>query len=151
MFFIDALRFALRAGFLLAAVSAVAAAAEFRSVGENAAILYDAPSAKSKKLFVVGHDYPLEIVVIVEGWTKVRDANGELAWIESRRLAEKRMLIVTAPVAQVRETADDHSPIVFQAQQSVLLEMLEVTGGWIRVRHPDGQAGYVKASQVWGA
>jgi len=33
----------------------------------------------------------------------------------------------------------------------VLLDLLEVTGGWLRVRHRDGQAGFVRATQMWGA
>lgn len=127
------------------------AGAEFRSVAEPAAILYDAPSTKSKKLFVVSHGYPVEVVVVVEGWTKVRDASGDLTWIESRHLTDRRTVVVTAPVAEVREAADDNATVVFQARQSVLLELLEIAGGWLRVRHRDGQAGFVRASQVWGA
>ncbi|MGH8700070.1 MAG: hypothetical protein ACREVR_02685, partial [Burkholderiales bacterium] len=46
------------------------AAADFRSVAENAAVLYDAPSAKAKKLYVVSHGYPVEVLVVVEGWSK---------------------------------------------------------------------------------
>lgn len=129
----------------------VGSAADFRSVAENAAILYDAPSAKAKKLFVVSHGYPFEVVVIVEGWSKVRDASGELTWVESKQLADKRTVLVKAPLAQVREAADDTAPVVFQAQQNVLLDLLEVAGGWLRVRHRDGQAGYVRVTQVWGA
>ena len=126
-------------------------AAEFRSVAENAAILYDAPSAKSKKLFVVSHGYPFEVVVVVEGWSKVRDASGELTWVESKHLADRRTVLVKAPLAQVREAADDNAPVVFQAQQNVLLDLLEVAGAWLRIRHRDGQAGYVRVTQVWGA
>lgn len=138
--------------FLCAAfVAAVAGAADFRSVADNAAILYDAPSAKSKKLYVVGAGYPLEVVVVVEGWTKVRDANGDLTWIESKLLTDRRTVLVRAPLAQVRESADDGAPLVFQAQQNVLLDLLEVAGGWLRVRHRDGQAGFVRIAQVWGA
>ena len=127
------------------------AAADFRSVAENAAVLYDAPSAKAKKLYVVSHGYPVEVLVMVEGWSKVRDANGELTWIESKHLADKRTVLVKAPLAQVREAADDNSPVAFQAQQSVLLDLLEVAGGWLRVRHRDGQAGFIRITQVWGA
>jgi len=126
------------------------AAAEFRSIAENAAVLYDAPSVKAKKLYVVSHGYPVEIVVAVEGWSKVRDANGELTWIESRYLADKRTVLVKAPVAQVRESADEKAPIVFQAQQDVVLELIEVAGGWLRVRHRDGQAGYLRTAHAWG-
>jgi SH3-like domain-containing protein len=137
---------------LLAALAAPAAALEFRSVAENAAVLYDAPSAKAKKLFVVSRGYPVEVVVLVEGWVKVRDASGDLTWIESRHLSDKRTVMVRAPVAQVRQSADDAAPVVFQAQQSVILDLLEVhTGGWLRVGHRDGQSGFVKVSQVWGA
>jgi len=114
-------------------------------------VLYDAPSAKSKKLYVVSQGYPFEIVVVVEGWSKVRDASGDLTWIESKHLADKRTVLVKAPLAQVREAADDNSPVVFQAQQSVLLDLLDVAGGWLRVRHRDGQAGFIRITQVWGA
>jgi SH3-like domain-containing protein len=128
-----------------------ASAAEFRSVAENAAVLYDAPSAKAKKLYVVNQGYPVEVVVVVEGWSKVRDATGEMTWIESKQLVDKRTVMVRMPIAQVREAADDAAPVAFQAQQNVLLELLEVTGsGWLRVRHRDGQTGYVRVAQVWG-
>jgi SH3-like domain-containing protein len=128
-----------------------ATAAEFRSVAENVAILYDAPSAKSKKLFVVSQGYPFEVVVVVEGWTKVRDANGDLTWIETRQLADKRTVLVKSPLAQVRQAADDGAPVVFEAQQNVLLDLIEVNGTWLHVRHRDGQTGFVKVAQVWGA
>jgi SH3-like domain-containing protein len=128
------------------------AAADFRSVAENAAVLYDAPSAKAKKLYVVSHGYPVEVLVLVEGWSKVRDVSGELTWVESKQLSDKRTVMVRTPLAQVREAADDNAPVVFQAQQNVLLELLEVaSGGWLRVRHRDGQSGYVRVAQVWGA
>jgi len=128
------------------------AAADFRSVAENAAVLYDAPSAKAKKLYVVSHGYPVEVLVLVEGWSKVRDVSGELTWIESKQLSDKRTVMVRTPLAQVREAADDNAPVAFQAQQNVLLELLEVaSGGWLRVRHRDGQTGYVRVAQVWGA
>jgi SH3-like domain-containing protein len=90
-------------------------------------------------------------VVVVEGWSKVRDASGELTWIESRLLSEKRTVVVRMPLAQVRESADDSAPVAFQAQQNVLLELLEVAGnGWLRVRHRDGPSGFVRVAQVWG-
>lgn len=135
-----------------AALAAVPAAArEFRSVADNAAVLYDAPSVKSRKVYVVSQGYPVEIVVVVEGWSKVRDASGDLTWIESKRLSDKRTVLVKAGLAQVREAASDTAPVVFEAAQDVLLELLGIaSGGWLRVRHRDGQAGYVRVAQVWG-
>jgi len=135
-----------------ALAAAPAAAAEFRSVAGSAAVLYDAPSAKARKLYVLGHGYPLEVVVVVEGWSKVRDASGELTWVESKLLSDKRTVMVKQSLAQVRTAADDSAPVAFQAEQNVLLELLETAGGgWLRVRHRDGPSGFIRASQVWGA
>lgn len=139
------------AALLLVFVQAAARAADFRSIAENAAVLYDAPSLKAKKLFVIGRNCPVEVIVVVEGWIKIRDAGGGLAWIESKALSERRTLMVKTPLADIRQAADDAAPLVFQAEHSVLLELVELTGnGWARVTHRDGQSGYVKLSQVWG-
>jgi SH3-like domain-containing protein len=136
---------------LAGGAAAPASAFEFRSVGETAAVLYDAPSVKSKKLYIVNRGYPLEIVVVVEGWSKVRDAGGELSWIETRSLAAARTVMVKVPLAQVRDRADDGAPVVFQARENVILDLLQVAGAWLHVRHRDGQTGYVRVTQVWGA
>lgn len=138
-------------GVLMLTALAAAAAAEFRAVADNAAVLYDAPSVKAKKLHILGRNYPVEVVVALEGWTKIRDAGGELAWIEAKNLSERRSVMVTAKLADVRQAADDKSPLAFQAEQNVLLDLVELTGtGWARVAHRDGQSGYIKLNQVWG-
>ena len=135
----------------VAVVANPAFAFEFRSVSEGAAVLYDAPSAKSNKLFVISRDYPVEVLVPVEGWSKVRDASGKLAWIETKSLSDKRTILVNVELAEIRQTPDAAAPIVFQAQQSVVLELVEFSvPGWIKVHHRDGQSGFLKIDQVWG-
>ena len=135
----------------LAASGTLALAADFRTVTADAAVLYDAPSARSNKLFVVNRGYPLEVVVTVEGWVKVRDAAGSFTWIETKQVTDKqRTVMVRVPVVQVRQKPDDNAPVAFQAGQSVILEYVDASGGWVQVRHRDGGSGYVKAAQVWG-
>ena len=142
--------FARLAGFAALAAAAPVVALDYRSVTE-AAPLYDAPSAKSKALFVVLAGTPVELVVSLEGWSKVRDSRGDLAWIEKGRLTEKRNVIVRAERAQVRAAADDKAALVFEAERDVVLELSEAApGGWVKVKHRDGQAGFLKATQVWG-
>jgi SH3-like domain-containing protein len=128
------------------------AALEFFSIKDNAVIMYDAPSLKADKLYVASRNLPVEAVVKVEGWVKVRDSGGTLAWVEEKELSDKRYVIVTAPHAEAHQTANASSPLVFQAQQNVVLELLEpAASGWVKVRHRDGQIGYIKTNQVWGA
>lgn len=127
------------------------AAGEFRSIEEAVAVMYDAPSVKSNKLFVASRYYPVEIIVNVDNWVKVRDAAGELAWIERKSLSEKRTVVVVAAMADVRQKAEEGAPLAFQARQGVALEIAElVPGPWVKVRHRDGQTGYVRRVQVWG-
>ena len=139
--------------FLLVAVSIAtgADAADFRSVQDSAAVLYDAPSRASKPLFVVSRNYPLEVIVSLEAWVKVRDQAGALSWIEKKSLGDKRIVVVTAPAVEVRQRAEDAAPLAFSATQNVALELLEVVpNGWLRVRHADGASGFLRASSVWG-
>lgn len=127
-------------------------AAEYRSVAENAAVLYDAPSKAAVPLYVVSRQYPLEVIVNLELWVKVRDHTGALSWIERRLVSERRTVVVVAPSADVRIRAEDAAPISFVAAQNVALELLEVgPGGWLRVRHVDGTSGFLRSSLVWGA
>ena len=133
-------------------------AADFRATRDAATVLYDAPSARAKPLFVYGRDIPVETLVNVEGWTKVRDASGTIGWIASPSLSDKRMLIVRTQTADVRAAPDDSSPLVFRAERDVLLELAEpatspgatANPGWVKVRHRDGQTGYVRISQAFG-
>ena len=136
---------------VLLALAWSAAAGEFRSIAENGTPMYDAPSVRAKKLFVASRHYPVEVVINIDSWVKVRDQAGDLVWVEKKTLSERRTVIVTAAVADVRQTANDQAALVFQAQQGVALDIAEPpAGGWIRVRHAEGQSGYVKINQVWG-
>lgn len=125
-------------------------AIEYRSVNA-ATVLYDAPSQRGVKIFVIKRDTPVEVVVSLEGWSKVRDADGGLAWIEKKFLDEKRSVIVTADRAEIRQKANEEAPVVFAAEKNVAMEFLELApGGWVKVRHSDGQSGFVRANQIWG-
>jgi SH3-like domain-containing protein len=136
---------------ILAALSATATAADFRSIAENGTPMYDGPSVRAKKLFVASRYYPVEIVVNLDPWVKVRDPAGDLTWVEKKALSEKRTVVVTAPFADVRQSPSEQAALAFQAQQGVALEITEPqAGGWLKVRHADGQTGYLKIGQVWG-
>ena len=128
-----------------------AQALDFKSIGATPAVLYDAPSARGKKVFVAPRNMPVEVILSYGEWTKVRDAGGDLSWVESKYLIPKRHVVVKAATARVRTAADDTAPTVFAAEKGVLLEVLEpASSGWIKVRHRDGQSGFARAGDVWG-
>ena len=143
------MRAALAIGLALAA--APAAATEYRALGDKPAILYDAPSTRADRLFVASRLYPFEVLVKLDQWTKVRDANGEVAWVENAALGARPTVLVTVPLADVRAAPNAQSPLVFEAYKQVILEVLEPPAAdWVKVRHRDGQQGFIRLAHVWG-
>ena len=143
----------MRAAALALALAALpAAGAEYRALGDRPAILYDAPSTRADRLFVASRLYPFEVLVKLEQWTKVRDANGEVAWVENGSLGTRATVLVTVPLADVRAAPDAGSDLVFEAYKHVILEIVEPPAGdWLKVRHRDGQQGFIRVAHVWGA
>ena len=140
----------LAAALLLILVSQTATAFEYVSVAEPS-ILYDANSLKANKLFVATRYLPLEQIVVLENWVKVRDSGGKIFWIEKRNLSSKRYVVVMAETATVRTNWDDSASVAFSAPRQLVLEWLGYAGaGWVKVRHRDGTTGFVKSKDVLG-
>ncbi|MEO8626740.1 MAG: SH3 domain-containing protein [Betaproteobacteria bacterium] len=123
---------------------------EYRSIAAAAAILYAAPSTKSRKAFILNRGYPVEIVVSLDAWLKVRDATGELAWLEAKNVSTQRTVMVKVARADVRRAPEETAAVAFQADHDVVLEVLQITDNWAHVKHRDGTTGYIRITQVWG-
>ena len=123
---------------------------DFRSLAEPA-ILYDAPSQQGKPLFVIQRHTPVEVVVNIDRWTKVREPAGSLLWLERRVLSEKRTAIITAARADIRQRPDSAAPLAFEAVKDVVIELVDKPAdGWVKVRHRDGSTGFIRVNQIWG-
>ena len=127
-------------------------AQEFREVGAAASVLYDGPSERAQKRFIVVRGTPLEVVSSLGAWAKVRDYAGDVFWIPQAELAPPRHVAVSRALASVRKTPGSVGELVFQAERGVLLELVDepAPAGWLRVRHRDGATGFVSADEVWG-
>ena len=135
----------------LSAFSLSAQALEFRSVALPKAILYDAPSAEASKTYILSQGYPVEIIVNLGAWLKVRDQLGGLSWAESKSLSNKRTVLVVGKT-EIKSAEDIASALVAIVEKDVVLELLSPTpkNGWVKVKHRDGVTGYVQAAAVWG-
>lgn len=137
----------------LAFLPATASALDFRSVAVSKAVLYDAPSNAAKKVLLLSQNYPVEVIVNLGDWLKVRDAQGTLNWIEAKQLSNKRTVIVTTSKAEIRQSADASSNLVATVEKDVVLEVADtkLSNGWLRIKHRDGVAGYILISSTWGS
>jgi len=136
---------------LLALLPHMASALEYRAVSVPKAILYDAPSAQGKKLYVIGQGYPVEVIVNLGDWIKVRDNQGGLSWIDAKQLSNARTLLVTQTQSELRQSADASSTLLARLEKDVVVDYLEpAKNGWVKIKHKDGLTGYVPSSSVWG-
>jgi len=126
--------------------------AEFRSVAFAKTILYEAPSATTKRVYLVGEGYPLEIIVNLGDWLKVRDPYGTLSWAESKNLQSKRTVIVKVDKANIYKDPESKSALVATIEKDVVIELSDplIANGWIKVRYQQDLDGYLQTSQVWG-
>lgn len=127
-------------------------AVDYKSVGNDPAILYDAPTLRGNRIAIAPRGMPVEIVFAQNDWIKVRDSFGALSWIEKKALVDRRTVVATDPVPlDVHASADGNAPVVFRVQPGVWMELaVPPASGWVGVRHRDGQSGFVRVGSVWG-
>ena len=129
-----------------------ASALDFRSVVVPKAILYDAPSVSAKKVLLLSQSYPVEVVVNLGDWLKVRDAQGAIHWVEAKQLSTKRSVMVIKSQVEMRAKPDAAADLVATIDKDVVLELVEAKAnqGWLKVKHRDGATGYILVSSTWG-
>lgn len=137
---------------LCSGLAQTANALTFKSVGNAATILYDAPSEKGRRVFIAPEHMPVEVVLNYGAWTKVRDASGALFWMQTNALTDARYVVIKTRIAKIYAETNVDGPVMFTANQYVVLEYIEpaTTFGWIKVKHESGQTGYIKSTDIWG-
>jgi SH3-like domain-containing protein len=136
---------------LLALVPIAAQALDYRSLSDNTQV-FDAGSAKANAQFILLKGTPVELIVTLDRWAKVREASGGIGWVERGLLSERRQLIVTATTADVRQAPAGDAPLVFTASKDLLLEPVDKpAGSWVKVKHRDGRTGFIELKAVWGS
>ena len=138
----------------LVALAVGVAHADFRQTSDAATIAFEGPSAKATRQFIYSRGTPVEVVVQIEGWVKVRDAQGTLAWVEKKALVDRSNVQVKVPSADALASPDATSAVVFRAENGVLLQLVTPqppnAGAWAQVRHRDGQTGFVRLDALFG-
>ena len=92
---------------------------------------------------------PVVIVRESQEWRKIRDPQGDEAWVHRRMLAADRTAITTVAGA-IRHDADNRSAAVARFNVGAVLKLEACTPAWCRVE-AEGRKGFVLKSQLWGA
>ncbi|VAX22623.1 hypothetical protein MNBD_NITROSPINAE03-1469 [hydrothermal vent metagenome] len=113
--------------------------ARFRSgPGTNYQILWESPRYT-----------PLEYLAKYKGWYAVRDHDGDVAWVNKQVIGKGVAAIVTNKKANVRKGPGTNTRIVFFVEKGYLFKVTGDKNGWLKVKAPDGDEGWVLAKLVW--
>ena len=127
--------------------------ADFISVKVKQAVLFEGPSNTTDKVFIVTEGYPLEVLVSLKDWKKVKDHNGKISWIESKNTHKERTVLITKDDAVIFNQANEKSHKLANVEKFVVLKLNSpiLVDNWAEVKTQiEGLKGYVNAREVWG-
>ncbi|MDO4905440.1 MAG: SH3 domain-containing protein [Lautropia sp.] len=126
--------------------------ARFRSIGTEDAVMFDAPSDKAKRIYQAPRGMPVEVISVLQDWVKVRDFEGDVAWVHRDDLADRRTVIARERLS-LRKEPSEMAGSWFEAAPGVIFDLQQDRAdseGFVRVRHTDGQVGFLDSAQLWG-
>ena len=127
--------------------------ADFISVKAKQAVLFEGPSKTTEKMYIVTEGYPLEVLVSLKDWKKVKDHNGKISWIESKNTHKERTVLITKDDAVIFNQANAKSHKLGNVEKFVVLKLNSpmLVGNWAQVKTQiEGLIGFVNAREVWG-
>ncbi len=132
----------------LMVVSAIAGQ-ERMFVKSNSANIRMEPDVKSKKLWEVEKYHPLIVIEKKGKWCRIKDYQGDIAWVHSTLLGKGKTVITKVKASNVRSKATTKSSILFTVARGVPFKVLESTNTWLKVKHADGDIGWISKKLVW--
>ena len=126
--------------------------ADFISVNVKQSILFEGPST-TEKMYIVTEGYPLEVLVSLKDWKKVKDHNGKISWIESKHTHNERTVLITKDDVVIFNQANEKSHKLANVEKFVVLKLNStmLVGNWAQVKTQiEGLIGLVNAREVWG-
>ena len=127
--------------------------ADFISVKVKQAVLFEGPSKTTEKMFIVTEGYPLEVLVSLKDWKKVKDHNGKISWIESKNTHNERTVLILKDDAVIFNQANEKSHKLANVDKFVVLKLNSsmLVGNWAHVKTQiEGLVGFINSREVWG-
>ncbi len=123
--------------------------------GERVAVIRDIanvralPDTNSDTLWQVEKYHPLQIIETKGKWYHFKDFEGDSGWIHSSLVGKVATVIVRVRRANIRIGPGTQYDLAFDADKGTPFKVLETKGRWKKIRHADGDEGWIFNSLVW--
>ena len=135
-------------------LNATISAAEFMSVSSKQAVFHEAPSDSTRKIFIATEGYPVDVLVSLKEWKKIKDHEGKVSWIKAENLSKNRTVLANSDETSFYQQPDISSPILAKVSKNVVLDLIDnsTPEGWIKVYSKAANLeGYVESKSFWGS
>lgn len=134
---------------VVVALSSVARA-EMMSVNVPVANFRAGPSTSDPVEFTATRYYPVKILEREDGWCKIKDFEGDLAWVADRLLAKVKTVVIKVSRGNIREKPTISAEVAFQAERGEVFKVIDREGRWLHVVGVEGDKGWVREDLAWG-
>lgn len=127
--------------------------AEFIAVKTKKSILYEGPSESTSKEFIVTQSYPLQVLVKLKDWIKVRDHEGKISWIKAKDITRDRTVLTLKNNVILFYKPSYSSVKLADISINVALRLVSPLNadGWIEVKTlSQNIEGFIRVQDVWG-
>jgi len=126
-----------------------ALAAERVSVSADIANVRAQPNTQSDTLWQVEKYHPLLVVEKRGAWYRIKDFEGDTGWIHGSLVDKTPTVIVKVQRANIRTGPGTQYDLAFDAEKGTPFNVIETKGSWKKIRHADGDEGWIFSSLVW--
>lgn len=136
--------------FLLPLFAAGAAQAEILSVKTATANFREAPNEKATVKYTADKFYPVEVLEKQAGWMKVKDFEGDVAWVSAKALESQASVVIQVERANMRTNPSLTAPVVFKVERGEVFKIEKREGPWLKVVDARGDGGWIRDDMTWG-
>ncbi|PID77734.1 MAG: hypothetical protein CSB21_03810 [Deltaproteobacteria bacterium] len=126
-----------------------AAKAERISVKSGRLNVRSGPGSKFEILWQTEKYYPFEVVEQKLNWVHVKDFEGYEGWVYKPLLCKEKTVVVKVGKCNVRKGPGKNFSVLFNAEKGTPFIVVGSEKGWLKVRHSDGDSGWIKGSLLW--
>jgi SH3-like domain-containing protein len=135
--------------FFLVYTTSIAYSAQRLSVKSKIANIRSGPGTNYKVLWQVERYTPIKVINKSGKWYKFKDFEGDTGWIYKKLVGNISTVITTKTNCNVRSGPSTKNTIVFTAEKGIPFKVIKRKGNWIKVKHSDGDTGWIYKSLVW--
>lgn len=119
------------------------------AVSVNIANMRSGPGTEYPEMWQVEKYHPFIVIEKKGNWYKVKDFEGDMAWVFNSLLDNTPCVITVKDDCNVRSKPGMDGQILFTVEKGIPFKVLEEQGSWIKIKHADNDIGWIYKTLVW--